>query len=172
MSRLIATFFYVGLLKPAPGTWGSAAAIPVAYVIHGLGGFVALALATLLVFALGWWATMAQTRGKEDHDPSEIVIDEVAGQWIALWPLSAGLWWMGADAWVFPYPGWIAAFVLFRLFDIWKPGPVGWADRRSDAFGVMMDDVIAGIMAALLVLVTAALAHRGAELWEYILWIT
>ena len=47
------------------------------------------------------------------------------------------------------YPGWIAAFVLFRLFDIWKPGPVGWADRRGDALGVMLDDVIAGVMAAI-----------------------
>lgn len=172
MSRLIATFCYIGLLRPAPGTWGSAAAIPVAYLIHGLAGFPGLAVATVLVFAIGWWATLQETRGKDDHDPSEIVIDEVVGQWIALWPLSAGMWWMSADAWVFPYPGWIAAFLLFRLFDIWKPGPVGWADRRNDAYGVMMDDVIAGIMAAVFVVVAAALAHKGAELWEYFLWIT
>ena len=172
MSKLIATFFYVGLLRPAPGTWGSAAAIPVAYVIHGLGGFPTLLVATVAVFALGWWATVQETRGKDDHDPSEIVIDEVAGMWIALWPLSAGLWWMGADAWVFPYPGWVMGFLLFRLFDIWKPGPVGWADRRNDAFGVMVDDVIAGLMAAVLVMIAAMLGHRGAQIWEYILWIT
>lgn len=171
MSHLIATFFYIGHLRPAPGTWGSAAAIPVAYVIHGLGGFPALAIASVLVFFIGWWATHADTLGKENHDPSEIVIDEVAGQWIALWPLSAGLWWMGSDAWVFPYPGWIAAFILFRLFDIWKPWLVGWADRRDDAFGVMFDDVIAGAMAAVVVTALAAFAHRGADLWEYLSWL-
>jgi len=171
MSRLIATFFYVGLLRPAPGTWGSAAAIPFAYVIHGLGGFPALLIATVLVFGLGWWATDAATRGADDHDPSEIVIDEVVGQWIALWPLSAGLWWIGSDPWVFPYPGWVAGFILFRLFDIWKPGPVGWADRRHDALGVMLDDVIAGAIAALVVVVAAAAGHRGAQIWEFVQWM-
>jgi phosphatidylglycerophosphatase A len=53
----------------------------------------------------------------------------------------------------------IAAFVLFRLFDIWKPGPVGWADRRDDALGVMLDDVIAGVLGAIAVVALAALAH-------------
>ncbi|WP_208349179.1 phosphatidylglycerophosphatase A [Pseudaestuariivita rosea] len=159
MSRLIATFFYVGYLRPAPGTWGSAAAIPVAYGLHVAGGFPLLLIATVLVFAAGWWATMRETRGADDHDPSEIVIDEVAGQWIALWPLSASLWHAGVDPWVFPYPGWIAAFVLFRLFDIWKPGPVGWADRQHGPLGVMLDDVIAGAMAAVIVAVAAGLAH-------------
>jgi len=161
MSRFIATFFYVGLLRPAPGTWGSAVAIPVAYVLHGLGGFPLLAIATIGVFFLGWWATLEATRGKDDHDPSEIVIDEVAGQWIALWPVSLGLWMASVDPWTFPWPGWVTAFVFFRLFDIWKPGPVGWADRRSDAFGVMMDDVIAGVMAACVVAGAAAIAHAG-----------
>ena len=159
MSKLIATFFYIGLLRPAPGTWGSAAAIPVGYLIHVAGGFPALLAATIAVFFIGWWATMVETRGKENHDPSEIVIDEVAGQWIALLPLSGGLWHAGVDPWVFPYPGWIAAFLMFRLFDIWKPGPVGWADRKSTAFGVMFDDVIAGLMAAIVVAIAAAFSH-------------
>ncbi len=159
MSRAFATFFGIGLLPWAPGTWGSAAAIPVAWLLHWLGGFPLLAAATLAVFALGWWATAEATRGKADHDPSEIVIDEVAGVWIALWPLSAGLWHAGVDPWVFPWPGWIGAFVFFRAFDILKPGPVGWADRRGDALGVMLDDVIAGVFAALVVAAGAALAH-------------
>lgn len=159
MSKLIATFFYVGLIRPAPGTWGSAAAIPVGYLIHVAGGFPLLLLATLAVFFIGWWATIVQTRGADDHDPSEIVIDEVAGMWIALLPVSGGLWYMGHDPWLFPYPGWISAFLLFRLFDIWKPGPVGWADRKSTAFGVMFDDVIAGVMAAIVVMAMAAFAH-------------
>ena len=161
MSRFLATFFYVGLLRPAPGTWGSAAAIPVAYVLHGLGGFVLLAAATLLVFVIGWWATIEATRGKDDHDPSEIVIDEVAGQWVALLPVSFGLGMAGVDPWTFPWPGWVTAFIFFRLFDIWKPGPVGWADQRNDALGVMLDDVIAGAMAGGVVLCAAAVAHMG-----------
>lgn len=159
MSRAIATFFGIGLLPWAPGTWGSAAAIPVAWVIHGLGGFPALLAATVAVCLLGWWATAEATRGSDDHDPSEIVIDEVAGIWIALWPLSAGMWHAGADPWLFPWPGWVAAFVLFRAFDILKPGPVGWADRRGDALGVMLDDVIAGVLAALGVVLFAWVAH-------------
>jgi phosphatidylglycerophosphatase A len=158
MTRLIATFFYVGLLRPASGTWGSAAAIPVAWLLHWAGGFPLLLIATGLVFALGWWATAVETR-EGDPDPSEIVIDEVAGQWVALFPLSAGLWWAGAAPHVFPWPGWIGAFLLFRLFDIWKPGPVGWADRRHGALGVMLDDVIAGAMAAVVVALGAVLFH-------------
>ena len=171
MSRLVATVFYVGLLRPAPGTWGSAAAIPMAWLLHWWGGFPALAAATLVVFALGWWATAAATAGSDDHDPSEIVIDEVVGMWIALWPLSGGLWHAGVDPWVFPWPGWVVGFVLFRIFDIWKPGPVGWADRRRDAFGVMMDDVIAGFMAAVLVAAAGGIAHWGGVIMEYLRWI-
>ena len=159
MSRLIATWFGVGRLRPAPGTWGSAAALPLGFVLHGLGGFPLVAVATIVIFAVGWWATAAATRGQDDHDPSEIVIDEVAGQLIAPWPLSAGLWFAGQPAWVFPYPGWVGAFLMFRLFDIWKPGPVGWADRLHTPLGVMLDDVIAGLMAAVVVASAAALAH-------------
>ena len=159
MSRAIATFFGIGLLPYAPGTWGSLAALPVAWLIHGLGGFPALALATVAVTLLGWWATAEATRGKDNHDPSEIVIDEVAGQWLALWPLSAGLWHAGADAWLFPWPGWVGAFVMFRLFDITKLGPIGWADRRNDALGVMLDDVIAGVLAAVVVAFAAFISH-------------
>lgn len=159
MTHLIATFFWIGRMRPAPGTWGSAAALPWAWVIHALTGFPGLALATVLAFGLGWWATLEETRGRADHDPGEIVIDEVVGVWIALWPLSAGLWHAGADPWVFPWPGWLGAFLLFRLFDIWKPGPVGWADRRGDALGVMLDDVIAGLCAAVILALGAYLAH-------------
>ena len=161
MIRLIVTFFYVGHLRPAAGTWGSAAAVPAAWALHGLGGFPLLAAATVAVFFAGWWATAEWTRGRSDHDPSEVVIDEVAGQWIALFPLSAGLWHAGAEPWVFPWPGWVAAFVLFRLFDVLKPGPIGWADRRNDALGVMLDDVFAGVAAAVLVAIAAAVFHGG-----------
>ena len=159
MSALIATFLYVGRLPLAPGTFGSLAALPFGYLVHRFAGFPGLAVATLALFALGWWATAAETRGRDDHDPGEIVIDEVVGQWIALWPLSFGLWHAGVDPALFPYPGWIGAFLMFRLFDILKPWPVSWADRKSTAFGVMFDDVLAGLMAAIVVMVAAAIAH-------------
>ncbi len=158
-ARLIATLFGVGLLRPAPGSWGSAAAVPLAWLIHATLGFPGLLAATIAAFLIGWWATAAATRGKADHDPSEIVIDEVAGQWVALLPLSAGLWHAGADPWLFPWPGWITAFVMFRLFDIWKPGPVGRADRLHTPLGVMLDDVVAGVMAGIVVMLAAGFAH-------------
>ncbi len=159
MSRLLATVFGIGLLRPAPGTWGSAAAVPLGYLLHAVFGFPVFLLATVAVFFIGWWATASATDGQADHDPSEIVIDEVVGQWIALLPVSAGLWHAGVDAWVFPWPGWVTAFVMFRVFDIWKPGPVGWADRKHSALGVMLDDVIAGLLAAVVVMLAAGFAH-------------
>ncbi|MFT6605557.1 MAG: phosphatidylglycerophosphatase A [Halocynthiibacter sp.] len=157
-ARMIATVFYVGTLRPAPGTWGSAAALPLMWLLHQLGGFPLVVLATLAVFALGWWATIEATRGEADHDPSEIVIDEVAGQWLALWPVSYGAMFMGADVLAL-WPGWIAGFVLFRLYDITKPGPVGWADRKHTPLGVMLDDMVAGLLAALTVIALGALWH-------------
>ena len=63
------------------------------------------------------------------------------------------------EPWVFPWPGWIGAFLLFRLFDVRKPWLVGWADRRGDAIGLMLDDVMAGLMAAVVVAVAAGVAH-------------
>ena len=158
IARMLATVGGVGYLRPAPGTWGSAVALPMAWVLHQIGGFPLLIVATALYFAAAWWATAQMTAGATDHDPSEIVADEVVGQWISLAPLSYAAWDRGLDILVM-WPGWIAAFVLFRLFDIWKPWLVGWADRRGDALGVMLDDVIAGVFAAIGVLALAALAH-------------
>jgi phosphatidylglycerophosphatase A len=158
MATLIGTVFGAGYIRPAPGTWGSLVALPWAWLLHILGGFPLLLLGIIASFVLGWWATSVMTAGSDDHDPSEIVIDEVAGQWIALMPLSFAAWNSGIPIHVM-WPGWIAAFALFRLFDIWKPWLVGWADRRGDALGVMLDDVIAGVFAALGVIALAALAH-------------
>ena len=158
LAHIIGTVAGTGHLRPAPGTWGSLVALPMAWGLHLLGGFPLLLSACIAVYFAGWWATVEMTRGQTDHDPSEIVIDEVAGQWIALLPLSYAASRMGVDITVL-WPGWIAAFALFRLFDILKPGPVGWADRRDDAVGVMLDDVIAGVFAALCVLALAAIYH-------------
>lgn len=157
-ARLIATFLYVGYLKPAPGTWGSLAALPVAWALYLLGGVPLLGAAILVAFASGWWATSLMTNGKDNHDPSEIVIDEVVGQWIALLPVMIGASHSGADVLAL-WPGWVTAFLAFRLFDITKPGPVGWADRQHGPLGVMLDDVIAGMMAAFMVGLGAWLSH-------------
>lgn len=157
MIRAITTVGFVGLIRPAPGTWGSLAALPLAWGVHALGGFTLFALATVAVTALGLWS-IGQALGAGHEDPPEIVIDEVAGQWIALWPVSLGASMTGSAFWDL-YPGVIAAFLFFRLFDITKPGPVGWADRKGGAFGVMADDVIAGVFAAVAVAVLAVLGH-------------
>lgn len=159
MDRLLATWFYSGLLRPAPGTWGSAVAVAMGLVLHRIGHFPLLALATGLVIVLGFWVVPRYTAGMADPDRSEIVIDEVAGQWLALMAPSFGFWHAGLPADSFPYPGWVAAFLFFRLFDIWKPWLVGRADRRHDPAGVILDDLWAGIFAALATMVAAGLAH-------------
>ncbi|KIT18188.1 phosphatidylglycerophosphatase A family protein [Jannaschia aquimarina] len=156
-ARAIATLGGVGLLRPAPGTWGSLAALPLAWLVMQ-GGAIVFSLACLALVPLGLWAVAAATKGAVDHDPSEIVIDEVAGQWIALLPVAWGAAAAGVPVGAL-WPGWIAAFVLFRLFDVLKPGPVGWADRRADAVGVMLDDLVAGLLAAVGVLILAGMAH-------------
>ncbi|PVA05942.1 phosphatidylglycerophosphatase A [Thalassorhabdomicrobium marinisediminis] len=158
LAKLIATVFYVGYLRPAPGTWGSLAALPLAWLIYQIGGFWLFALAIPVAYVKGYVATQWMTQGAEDHDPSEIVIDEVVGMWIALLPVIYGAGMMGVTLLTL-WPGWIAAFVFFRLFDITKPGFVGWADRKDNATGVMLDDVIAGVFAALCVAGAASLFH-------------
>ena len=158
MMKIIATFFGVGFLKPAPGTWGSLAALPVAYGILSIGDFWLLLNVTVFAFISGWIATRELTRGQADHDPSYIVIDEVVGQWVALFPVAYGAMMMSVDP-LRLYPGWIAAFVLFRFFDITKPWLIGLADARNDPVGVMIDDVIAGAFAGIGVVAFAALFH-------------
>lgn len=158
LARMTGTVFGIGRMRPAPGTWGSLAALPVFWALFMLGGLPLVLLATGAVFILGVWATTALTEGQSDPDPSEIVIDEVLGQMIALLPLAIAA--SRHDLSILAlWPGWVAGFLLFRLFDILKPGPVGWADRRHDPLGVMLDDAIAGLLAALGVVVLAGLWH-------------
>ncbi|GAA6175445.1 phosphatidylglycerophosphatase A family protein [Sulfitobacter pacificus] len=158
LAQIIGTVMGVGHIRPAPGTWGSLVALPWGWLLHVIGGLPLLVLAIVVGFFKGWWATDKMTAGQEDHDPSEIVVDEVIGQWIALLPLSYAAWSMEISI-LAMWPGWIAAFALFRLFDITKLGPIGWADRMNTPLGVMLDDVIAGIFAALGVVALAALYH-------------
>lgn len=159
MARLLCIWFGAGLLRPGPGTWGSAIAVAMGLILHRVGHFPLLALATGTVILAGFWAIRTHTAGMDDPDRSEIVIDEVAGQWLALLAPSFGFWHAGLPAESFPYPGWLSAFLFFRLFDIWKPWLVGRADRRHDAAGVMIDDLWAGIFAAVATVALAAIAH-------------
>ncbi len=132
----------VGFSPRAPGTAGSALALLLGWPL--LAGPAWLPPAACLAAALGGiWAT---ARSGATGDPGWVVIDEVAGQWIALLGLSHVGW-----------PGFVAAFALFRLFDITKPGPIGWADRHAGAAWVMADDLLAGAAAALLLLTARAL---------------
>ena len=153
----IATVCGIGRAPIAPGTFGSAAAIPLAWGAHMAGGITALVVLTAVLFAAGYWASFEYLAGRRE-DPSEIVIDEVVGMLIALWPLSAALTTSGAEPHVFPWPGWAGGFLLFRFLDIAKPPPVNWADRPGP-FGVMLDDVVAGAMAGGLMLFAAGVAH-------------
>lgn len=147
-SSLLATWFGSGLLPWAPGTWGSLAAVPFGVVLFWLSGPLGLLLASVAVFLVGLWAAHSYEQVTAIKDPGAIVIDEVAGQWLALIP--AGL----------NPAGVVLAFILFRAFDVAKPWPVGWADRHlKGAFGIMADDVIAGLYAA-------ALVYALLWLWE------
>jgi phosphatidylglycerophosphatase A len=146
LAYAVATLGGIGRLRPAPGTWGSAVVLPA--VLLGPWGCLALAL---LLTATGYWATRRMLGDDTAADPSWVVVDEGAGQALALaaLPIGAGL------------PGVLLAFLLFRLFDITKPGPVGWADRQHGARGVMLDDIIAGALAAALILLSRALLPEG-----------
>ncbi|KFE35360.1 phosphatidylglycerophosphatase A [Thioclava atlantica] len=162
MLKLINTVFYVGLLRPAPGTWGSLVAVLIGWAIEHYLGFLALLVATIAASALGFWSVGEALRDRPGEDPSEIVIDEVAGQWLALLFPAFGFWSRGLSMGVdlhMVWPGPVAAFFLFRLFDIWKPWLVGRADRRHDAKGVMLDDLWAGLFAGIVSILLAGLYH-------------
>ena len=119
---------------------------------------MALVAAIVLFGILGTQAIGREIGNSPDHDPGWIVIDEVVGQWIALLPVSLGAYLTG-EPMIALWPGLVLAFAGFRLFDIWKPWVIGMADARGDALGVMLDDVLAGVFAAISVLALAVLFH-------------
>lgn len=162
MIQMITTFFGIGKLRPAPGTWGSAAAVALAVLVYELGAPLLVPLGFVLATVLGFWAVPRAIAGQADKDPSEIVIDEVAGQWLTMCFTVIPLWRHGVsilDAW----PAYVVPFLLFRLFDIWKPWLVGRADRRGDAAGVMLDDLWAGLFAGIGSVILAGLYHAVLE---------
>ena len=154
--KAITTVFGLGHLRPAPGTWASAAAIAIGLVIDRALGAPGLAVAAALVTWAGFIAC-ARTLAPGD-DPSEVVVDEVAGQWTALLFPSLAFFANGHEGWL-PWPAYVSAFLFFRLFDIWKPWLVGRADRRHDPAGVMLDDLWAGLFAGICVIITGIAYH-------------
>ena len=141
-----------GLPRRAPGTWGSVGGLIVAIPLLSL-GFVPFLIITLLSCVVGIWICGRTSDLMGGHDDPHIVWDEWAGMWITLLPLS----YMGianSDFWhnilqPFSIAALIIAFILFRFFDIIKPPPIGWADKKvAGGLGIMLDDIIAGIMAA------------------------
>ena len=139
IATVLATFFGVGRMPFAPGTVASAVALPLAWLILWKLGAIALVLGSLAAYLIGIWSTgeYARTSGKDD--PSECVIDEVAGQWLA------------CAAATLSFPGFAIAFVLFRLFDITKVWPVSEGEKLPGGWGIMSDDMIAGALAAVLI---------------------
>lgn len=136
---LIATWGGSGLLPKAPGTWGSLAALPFAWVIAGWADWWGLVAAATVLFGIGWWAANSYIRRAEIEDPGAIVVDEVVGQFLVLAVAPRELDW------------YCAAFVLFRIFDMAKPWPISWADRAiKGGLGTMVDDVLAAIFAAVI----------------------
>jgi phosphatidylglycerophosphatase A len=134
IARSVASAGGIGFFPVAPGTVGSLVAAVLGAVILHYEGWAALAAAAVLA-TLGGILAIRAAEAKDD--PGWVVIDEVAGQWLTLLGLHhLSLW------------GVVAAFALFRLLDITKPGPIGWADRQHNAVGVMGDDVIAGLIGA------------------------
>ncbi|MCI4660287.1 MAG: phosphatidylglycerophosphatase A [Neomegalonema sp.] len=150
--RLLATLFGSGDLPLAPGTWGSLVALLCAAILYAITGalpsVVLLSLASVIIWRSAvLYARARATKAPSEKDPSEIVADEAIGQWITLLPVFV------SDA---PAPYWLAAFIAFRLLDITKPWPISWADQQEGAHWIMIDDVLAGILAALIL--TAGLA--------------
>ena len=140
-------------MRPAPGTWGSVAGIIVAFILLNTIDLFTFCLILLSTTTVGFWATKHYIQhNSEKSDPSEVVIDEVIGQWIAVLPIGFTLTvneFSSKELWLV----WLWAFVSFRFFDIIKLGLVGWADNLGGALGVLLDDILAGIAAGLTVLV-------------------
>lgn len=140
LAKLTATWFYSGLSPFAPGTAGSLATLPVVFALSWGIGTGAVIIFAILISLIGIRAADVYAQEIKKEDPGCIVIDEVAGQSLALIAAGTNIWLFGAG------------FLLFRLFDISKPGPVGWADRNvKGGLGIMLDDIIAGIFAGIVV---------------------
>ena len=136
IAMLLSTWFGCGFFKPAPGTSGSLAALPFAWLLTELGGYQVLVIATLSLIAIGVWASNVYIEGLFEKDPPEVVIDEVAGQLLTLLVVPPTL------------IHYFFGFLLFRIADIVKPWPVSWVDQNMEGgLGIMLDDIMAAIYA-------------------------
>jgi len=140
LARLISTWFGCGYTPFAPGTAGSVAAVLIAIVLHRFAGLAPWHFAVLaaLGFAPAVWAATRTARALKTKDPQVVVIDEVLGQWVVL-----------AGAHQLNWITYLAAFALFRLFDILKPPPVRQLERLPEGLGIVADDLMAGIYGGL-----------------------
>ncbi len=150
LALAVATGLGVGLVPVAPGTFGALVGAGVFLALAALPGWLWL-ISVLGLCALGVWSSTLAEQWFGRDDDGRIVIDEVAGQVIALAPL---LFFRPASL----FSGLVTGFVAFRVFDIWKPGPVRWAEQNfKGGVGVMADDIVAGAMAASILVVLGAL---------------
>jgi phosphatidylglycerophosphatase A len=140
----IATFFGIGRIPVMPGTIASAAAFPLGWWIGILTGWLGLLIAAGAMFLIGWGACGAHARRVGVKDPKECVLDEVAGQWVALAAIPV------VDGF-FQWIPLVAEFALFRFLDIVKPWPISRAQTFEGGLGIMVDDMIAGGVAALVI---------------------
>lgn len=151
-SAFLATGLGVGFLPGAPGTWGSLLGLGIAESLHRWAGLSALGLLAAGVAVVGVVTSGRVAAVRREGDPGEVVIDEVAGQALALWVVHL------ARSWKLPAgPAWSGvalSFVLFRLLDIFKPGPIARLERLPGGLGVMADDLLAGLVAGLLTVLT------------------
>lgn len=137
----LATWFGCGFMRPAPGTWGSIGALPFGIILFESTGIWGFIIGIILVTLIGYWAADKFEKATATHDNKMIVIDEVAGQWLALLPV---FYLTGTNPLLI-----LCAFLFFRLFDITKPWPASYCDKHIDgAWGVMADDIVAGLFAA------------------------
>jgi len=138
-ARWIATWFFCGYAPFAPGTAGSIAAIVIAWILQEYAGFTAPAFGLLAaaLFFPAVWAAGVTARASGLKDPQIVVVDEVVGQWLTL-----------AGATSLNWKSWLAALVLFRVFDVWKPPPVRQLERLPGGLGIVADDAMAGIYGA------------------------
>ena len=160
LTRAIATFGHVGLLPGPAGTWGSLAALPAGYALHGLGGFPLLAAATIAVACLGWWAIHVEIYEQDDLDPwrtSSSTRSSASGSRSGRSPSACGT--SARPPRSSPGRAGSGPSCSSGSSTSGSPGPVSWADRRKGPTGVMLDDVLAGIIAAVVVMVLAAIAH-------------
>jgi phosphatidylglycerophosphatase A len=151
LALIIATVFGVGYLPGAPGTAGSLCALPLAWVLGRWCGWPAVLLSCLIVFFVGWWASVLAESQFGEHDSCHIVVDEVAGQLLTMIAVPC------------TWPNLVVGFGFFRLFDSVKPWPAGWIDQKMESgLGVMLDDLAAGVYAGL---ATAAFFYSGLIDW-------